>query len=336
MAKNPSAFVGGGKGAQGLDADCPWDMWLRFRNPDVEARFVTHSNEKLTGVDAITNKIPVLLGPAKVFSWKSTGLVRTALHHTWLLSSSLTALVILAAIRSDPAMYTARRIHINSVYRLVISIGNGLVVMLEDTLDVWDANSMGVGIVSKSPIAGMLLMGMALRVPFKRHVLIQGVLTCLSCLWVTKFCEACRFDDEIDAAVNRIGWSTDGFMQRLSTLGVVLSKRPDPSAGQYPCWLVGVFYHWWLGFFLPSVVVYVSECLSRWSFLKPMLEERDAARVKIALHSRLILTGATALIGSQVLWFVLKAMFASRVICEGDVDMGALRNGLLLDALHQG
>lgn len=298
-----------------LLGDCPWDMWLVFRNVDVESNFMASANQNWMSLDSVANRIPLLLGPAKIFSWQSTGILRTAVHHLWLILSSVVApLIILANIRSDPILYASRRININSGYRLFVSIGNGLVAVFEDTLHVWRKHSVGLDIVSKTPIPGMMLMGIALRIPFRRHMLIQGIIASLNWLWVFQFCEACHLDKEIEKSANMIGWATEGAMQRIATLGFPVT-RPELKEGQYSCLLIGFFYHWWVGFVIPSAVAYTFECLSRSRYLEPLLKNEDVEKLKVATWSRLILIGLVFVVGSQTMWFAMKILFTWRPDC---------------------
>ncbi|GMH39701.1 hypothetical protein BSKO_07599 [Bryopsis sp. KO-2023] len=164
-------------------------------------------------------------------------------------------------------------------------------------------------IFSKSSINCLLFLALGHRLTFRHHVVAHGAATLVGWFWVFHLCEACDVDPAIEESINRLGWVTDGVIQRISVLGAPI-KRPDLERGAYSCWLVGLFYHLFLGAIIPSALVYVSEAISRQSFVAGRVDQRMARECKILKNGRLVLVVLATVVGSESLWFFMRAAFS--------------------------
>ncbi|GMH45178.1 hypothetical protein BSKO_13135 [Bryopsis sp. KO-2023] len=288
-----------------------WDFLLRFRDPELESRYLAGANGGWMAIDGLMSKMVTVFGVARIFAWQSSGLVKTATHHSWyaLLCFVIHPLLLLGR-NKKPTAYLSNRIHTQVIHRLLIGVGMGIITCLDDTLMIWGTGNMLARMLTRTPISSLMSFSIGFRLPFRHHIVVQGIAAAISWLWVVKFCEACELDGEVDASVNRIGWATEGLMQRIAALGYPIEQAPLQD-GEYSCWLVGFFYHFWVAYFVPSIVVYGMECSSRSAFLIPMLRETDSRRFSLATRGRLTLLGLILVAGTQVLWFISNSLFGN-------------------------
>lgn len=194
-----------------------------------------------------------------------------------------------------------------------------MVFFVHDPEKMWEPSVLASRLCAHTPIAALLVSSFN-RLPFRQHVWVHFFCAIMSWMWIFNLCEGCERNPDIDSGVNSIGWLTEGAIIRISTFGFP-TDRPALLPGQYSCWLVGLFYHIWLGFFLPTAVVYMSELLSRVEYIKransisssEMLDQLNTLKI-----SKLIFAGLVTVVGTQFIWVLLKTIDNSYLLCPDE------------------
>ncbi|GMH43117.1 hypothetical protein BSKO_11039 [Bryopsis sp. KO-2023] len=289
---------------------------LTFNRASREADFISTATSTWIKVDTVIFTLATIIGPVKILSWKTPGLYKALLHHTWLIFSSVAcSLMFLRAIRTRPEYYQQNRVVLLSVFRIFLAIGTSVIMHIEDPLDMWGAPTGGVltvflRIATKTSITPLWSSALGLQIPFKKHVWIHTFSTLLSALWIPNLCSACDLSDEFTRSTNELGWWTEWAIQKAVVLGFPV-KKELPKEGEFPCLLVGLFYHVWLGFVLPTMGVYMVEIISRSKFLMHSLGGASSD-CRVFRIGGLMVGGLYFLVGSQLLWFLLKGIVVGR------------------------
>ncbi|GMH32712.1 hypothetical protein BSKO_00546 [Bryopsis sp. KO-2023] len=291
----------------------PINSWLAFSRLDLESSFI---RERYSWVrwDEITFSIACLFGPSKAISWRNPDLISTIIHHTWvILSSCGFSGFCLYLMHKHRGFYRQHRLRLITILRPLIVIGGGLTFFVHDPGELWKPALLASRIFSQTPVTALFSTSL-LVLPFKRHFWVQLVGASISWVWVENLCQACEASAEVDWAVNRIGWITEEVITRMAMFGFPVN-RPELQRGQFPCWLVGLFYHFWLGFVIPCIACYVLELLARIASLRSRMggdAERDLTILKVG---RLLFVGLVSIVGTQVLWVVMKSLVGPSLVC---------------------
>ncbi|GMH40550.1 hypothetical protein BSKO_08454 [Bryopsis sp. KO-2023] len=242
-----------------------FDHWLGYAREKDEAAFVRNQAPVWTQWDRIIFCFAIFSGPSKVSNFASPSSFHTILHHVWYLFTTVCCpLTFLGMMVCNSARYNANRQRMMSLFRMLVVIGGGVTFFVHDPVQLWVPKLLVMRLFSHTPVCSLFFTALH-RLPFRRHFWVHLVGALLSTVWVMNLCDACNASPEVDHAVNRLGWVTEGILVRATALGFPV-KRDPLQPGQYSCWLVGLFYHFWLGFFVPSVAVYISELVSRLMF----------------------------------------------------------------------
>lgn len=190
-----------------------------------------------------------------------------------------------------------------------LALVHGISLCYRDVSIAWSSSSL-MGLVIQSSFrfvaAPLVVNTLGLQLPFRRQVFV--LLLCstsfLGC--VRSLCTACTVDKGVMESVHTLGWRTESFLTRISVLGFPVDIA-TPELGEYPCWLVGLFYGTVFEVLVPAFVTYVSECNHRTAFLQSRSDGKESAEYNELKKGRITLGVAYLIVTIQLVWFTLRA-----------------------------
>ncbi|GMH43345.1 hypothetical protein BSKO_11267 [Bryopsis sp. KO-2023] len=299
-----------------LSVSSPWDFWLKFRNRSVDAEFEASISEERKTLDGLGFKISIAAAVLKILSLGSMDTTSRALCLGWiLLSGVILPWIHLRELTDRWDSYSRKRGRIHHFYKLAVPLGGAVVLLSQDPLSSWDSGRIWSSIVSNTPISALFFATFFFRLPFKQHAVLQGIGALLSWMWVFNFDHACDANPEIADSTNRIGWLTEGAILTTAVFGIPV-KRPTLQPNDFPCWLVGLFFHFWLGWFVPCVCAYYWESNSKTTFVKERPKGMPVVDFRTFKNGRGILMAFVSVVGTQAMWFTLKGLVNADLNCR--------------------
>lgn len=184
----------------------------------------------------------------------------------------------------------------------------GISLCFRDLTNTWASDSLTSLVMQgsfKFVIGPLLVNTFGLQLPFRRQVIVL-LMCCTSFLGcVRSLCTACSADQDILASVHMLGWVTENFLTRISVLGFPVNIEFQP-LGEYPCWLVGLFYGIVFELLVPAFITYVSECNHRTTFLQSRVDGKESAEYDELKKGRITLGVAYLIVTVQLVWFTLR------------------------------
>ncbi|GMH38816.1 hypothetical protein BSKO_06714 [Bryopsis sp. KO-2023] len=289
---------------------CPWNHLLNFHQPKLEHTYLTSIHRSVCMSDLNTCG---LAAGAILFEMVCGAKTGMSLFHWCRLILCIAIPGILGiCCRSGRFPYTSN----NPKGRLqVLPFVRALLCGMATLSFVMDyqshfLNHEGQSVLDAPPtttIAPLVFTSLGLRLPFNMHVWVQGLATLVSLPWVVPFHGDCTVNPILANSVNEVGYGIEDVLVRISVLGYPLN-RPGPLPGDYPCWLVGAFVHVFVGFVVPTFILYLLELRSRYRFLKSTLQDgcEDAKELKKFCWCGVAGFSFLATVGTQMFWFTVK------------------------------
>ncbi|GMH38823.1 hypothetical protein BSKO_06721 [Bryopsis sp. KO-2023] len=305
----------------GMNLVCPWDRWLRFRCPQTEHGFMISMEESVANLDRNFFTFGIIYCMARMISCEASGWNYLGHQAGHLFIILVTAFMYWCTMNRRglyaPGNFQGR-IRIMGSLRVVASCIDVVVMTIgDDPAKIFVTNFTFLRIITHTGIAPVLMEGFAMQFPFKQHLMIQGVDSALAMTWIFRFQSECAVNEQLADNVNQIGYIIEEVLVRMSVMGFPLN-RPLPASGDYPCWLVGGFWHVVVAFLLPMLVIYCVESRSRIRYLKDRRMPRnvDANGLNMFFWIGLVEKILICMIGLQVSWFTLKALADGELHCQ--------------------
>ncbi|GMH42882.1 hypothetical protein BSKO_10801 [Bryopsis sp. KO-2023] len=278
---------------------CPWSHMLKFHNEEYERHYAQSMLLSCAKTDRISAIIPLILTPVKCLT--------SDISHPWEFCLCMAVfyvaipLFMLWLMTFNPNFYTRNRSLLPFLGRPIIATGCAA-IMFYETLWIQPAPlQMLSNIATKSCIVPLITTTFGMRLPFSHHLTIQLISNLLSCFWVKGLDDVCMSDLDVAEGVNTLGYFTERLV--VFPLG-----GPPLKSGQFSCRLVGLFYHSWLGFFVPTMLLYCIECWGRSSYLEHVSSSANQM-LQVFRKASLLLAGLVFVVGTQLLWLGLKIWF---------------------------
>lgn len=278
-------------------SDPLWDRWLKFRDPVLEAKFVSSWRNWICGMDFIMT----MHSMAKVF-------VLIALFWNDGQNESLYDYVFFFLIfgwfsiqsYSKTKFYQYNRTVLITLYRIVGWLG---VTYYLPRFGPAQGTICGVlfRMVLKSPVLQIASLNLGMPLRFRDNLLANVLYFFLSIVWTTP--AACRFwfsSKDVCDIVHDIEKAVDYVMRFFSYFGIYTHRAPfstpEEACRVGSCWRTFVFFQGALGLVIPSAAICVGEVYIRLEFLKKMNRIEPCAKRETLYNTTLMICWVSAII----------------------------------------
>lgn len=285
---------------------------LTFQDPLVERAFLAHLLPYVIKCDGVTYKYRMILAGLMLLSRAMMGTVHGVLYHALVTFVGIgVPLLVLHMIEKRQQEYGQNRAWMLYWLKPIEVMAQAMIVYVQDPLQVWIPSSlphMLMQAVMRADLVSLVMATLGVRLPLSWYIYVQAVSSLHVLAWVRKLCIACKVDYAVREHIHFLGWRTEVIMARASLLGFPVNWEPHAN-GQYPCWLVGIFYGLFLEYFVPIYAVYILECSYRVSFLKAQASREESSEYSRFKFGQIFLATMYLTVCSQLLWFTMRIIW---------------------------
>eukprot|EP00803_Ostreobium_quekettii_P004881 evm.model.scf_2591.2 EVM.evm.TU.scf_2591.2 scf_2591:14562-15647(+) len=283
-----------------------WDSGLTFWNPEWERDYA--ASRPLSKGDAVVHCCGGLA---------FVGILRKHGHSLKVLVLGVPMVAVsicqLCWMRLNGQSYSSWRNW--NLVALRLGIVTTMSIIMCETSDESTTKSLGVAasLLLTSNVMALTTLASTLRLPFRLHVMLHFVCTCIGMLFVPPYCS--KWGDEYESDFRAIGSSINGAMDTLmlnsretilGSCGVIMN-----------CSSIVYFWQWSLGFFLSGAVEYTIESYSRTAYLvaERITNGDSALRLWAVWRQCVVLAFWCMLVGVVTVWTALEIVTSSG--CDG-------------------
>ncbi|GMH34549.1 hypothetical protein BSKO_02383 [Bryopsis sp. KO-2023] len=287
----------------------PWHrISLKFQDPQLESRFLSYASNVWMNTEYWCAVFCLSMIGFKPWMFPTTFVLYP--RKFWLLTASqgvFVALFHVVLAKKRPETFMKHRVLISSCTRFVVTLVTTLLLSLDSPngLPTDSARELILAIISRTSIMTCFLLALGLRIPFRRDFLVQSICMVIAAWWIPGFCAQCSANPSVQAMVDGIGSAMHEIMATLTILGLPI-PRLTVEGDSSMCLIVGLFFHLWVGLFIPTLILYWFECTARSAYLfSTSPSEETGSRIRSYKSDGLILLALLCCYGTQGLWFGL-------------------------------
>ncbi|GMH38411.1 hypothetical protein BSKO_06295 [Bryopsis sp. KO-2023] len=243
-----------------------WNVWLRFDDTQDEEEFRAARCHSISTLSGQTHGLGLLIGIVAFFAnlrHDYHPITRFCTFH----DSIIVPFIIVYLSWQHNKFFTRWYSWIVILSEVAIAMS---ATYARSFLDPIESKSL-MGVLNHfstvSPLASMVVIGVAFRTSVRMQFLGQLVTVLLCKGWVSSSCKGGVREVEVVRVLDMLGWSFETFFGGLGTMFATTGRLAREDSEVFPCWMVAGYFHFAVGLVLPCTVKYILESHSRAKFL---------------------------------------------------------------------